>query len=277
MSLAELARTAVSRSPAWSATNGRVGSTFVNGAIRGGAVWLWQEPAAEGGAEGRTYVMRVSPRRVLLDLQIAAGATPDARYGLQTRHALLRLTGAPEGTSDANLILTSLQRVYHGGRGIVWTPERVEFPSSAHPVEVRGDETYMDAVDLATDRTTPVPRTAGTEHAADEIHRADAALEQPRAASTPSAQPSTPPGLTQAQRDAMGLATTPRGDTAPVPAPDLVVRDLRVVPDASAALVAPQVARAGLAGWMRANPGKTAVFGVALIGAGALAMNAARK
>lgn len=281
MTLADIARTAVTRSAAWNATNHTVGSTFTRGNVRGGAVWFWQAPPEADGTEGHMYMMRVSPRRALLDLQVAAGTTPDAKYGPATRAAILRMTGAPSTSNDANVIISGLVAVYHGNRGTIYMPERTEFPTSANPTEVRGDETYLDAIDLTTNRTIPIPRTAGAEHAADELARVTAAT-TPTATTRAPATQSPAASLTSEQRAAMGLATTPRGDVAPLPAPmpphDLVVENVRPVADApaaGAALMAPPQAAKGLVGWIHENPGTAGLAGFALIGAGVYAMKAA--
>ena len=139
-------------------------STFTR-AVRGGASWLFTDD------NNRVVMMRVSPRRVMLDLQAWAGVAPDAQYGPETRDRIdaKLLPSYPNGfTNERDRFEAALNAVYHSNAGTVTLPERVELPQSLHrpfPV-IGGDATFQSALVLdpgtgavTSDQTIPRQNT----------------------------------------------------------------------------------------------------------------------
>lgn len=285
--LEDAARTAVNRSAVYNATNGRVGSTFTRGSVRGGGVWFWQEPPAAGAAtgSGRIWMLRISPRRVLLDLQIAAGATPDAKYGPDTRAALIRMVGADPSITDESLYLTAIWSVYHALRGEVHAPHNTEFPSSAAIREITGDASFTDAIELSTGaevqnataiRALAVPQTPTVE----------ATPRQPAGATPASRQTTTvdpAPAPAQETPTAALVRTHTPAELADlyhrgalrwqdIPADvQLQITNLRPVIDAVRA------APAGVMGWVQAHPMLTFFGAMGAIGTGYVLVKEATK
>jgi len=163
LAAAEAAR---SRNPAWIATGGASGSadaaetTFVR-PVQRGAVWIHED----GG--NATLVMR-DPRDVVEQIQRAANAVlrarghatirEDATWGPRTRDAMRELVGALDGPRTvagdampaAPLIESALLAAFHGGRGQVVLPRRVELPAFTTGQEVaRMPAGHADALALA--------------------------------------------------------------------------------------------------------------------------------
>lgn len=172
LAAAEAAR---SRNPAWIATGGASGSadaaetTFVR-PVQRGAVWIHED----GG--NATLVMR-DPRDVVEQIQRAANAVlrarghatirEDATWGPRTRDAMRELVGALDGPRTvagdampaAPLIESALLAAFHGGRGQVVLPRRVELPAFTTGQEVaRMPAGHADALALAEGgRVLPPP------------------------------------------------------------------------------------------------------------------------
>lgn len=145
----------------------RVLSSFTR-PVRGGAAWVHTAP------DGTTTILRVSPLRVMLDMQaLAAGAVPggiplDGVYGPQTENAIRRMPLA--GVTDPNLALVFeavLCALYHQGVGRVTIPSPYELPSAARMTRITGDTTYFSRLVVSGPRVVSEETLTRTPTAAD--------------------------------------------------------------------------------------------------------------
>lgn len=156
--LEDIARRSCGVMPACRTTQGQAPgptwSTFRR-AIRGGASWVW------GAPDGTIYLLRGSPRGVVLRVQSWANATPDGKWGTNTQRAVLaRLGEAYTAPMTAPLMERILQAAFHPEGGNVVLPQSVELPvpEEPHVLNVPGDASFFERVRLA-DGTVATPNT----------------------------------------------------------------------------------------------------------------------
>lgn len=159
----------LARNPAWLATGGvrgardAVETTFVAPVLKG-AVWFHEDG-------GTARMIAMDPRTVVEQLQRSANAVlraarrpeirVDATWGPATREALRALAEArafsdaqtpirvPEDVLAVSLLEWALLAAFHGGRGQVVLPRRMELPSFTSAQRVASSPTgHADAVTI---------------------------------------------------------------------------------------------------------------------------------